>query len=500
LYRIVSLNLLTACTLGRYNTYDVHFYAGFALLMLWPQLELSLQRDFAAAVSAEDLSERTMLGEGGKRPRKVVGCIPHDLGSPSEDPFRKTNIYNFQDVSLWKDLPSKFVLQIYRNFKYTKALGFLQDMYPVVVRVMEQALLFDRDGDGMIENEGFPDQTYDIWTASGVHAYCGGLWTAACFAAAEMAKLMGDLPTHVRFMETGDSARQVFQLKLWNGVYFDYDSSKSGHHDSVMADMLAGQWYCRVCELPPIASVAQALSCFRTIYKLNVIKFGQGERLMGAVNGMRPDGSIDRCCLQSREVWTGTTYALASAMLLEAGVVEVSLGAEDMVADDEVHEHEDTHEDDAHHSHSDVEGSAPATAASEEHASTHLPADLDFQFDETLNIGFGKDERKRRKKHFMKMKNPLKRHNKEEEPKVNIKDQLSTSSGRREVIDELRKMGFDTAQGIHDGGWKQFGYWFATPEGWEVTGNYRSLGYMRPLAIWAMQFSSEMKINADKKS
>ena len=32
---------------------------------------------------------------------------------------------------------------------------------------------FDNDEDGMIENEGFPDQTYDIWTATGVHAYSG---------------------------------------------------------------------------------------------------------------------------------------------------------------------------------------------------------------------------------------------------------------------------------------------------------------------------------------
>lgn len=28
-----------------YNTYDVHFYASFALIMLWPKLELSLQYD-----------------------------------------------------------------------------------------------------------------------------------------------------------------------------------------------------------------------------------------------------------------------------------------------------------------------------------------------------------------------------------------------------------------------------------------------------------------------
>ena len=36
---------------------------------------------------------------------------------------------------------------------------------------------FDNDKDGMIENEGFPDQTYDIWTATGVHAYSGGFIT-----------------------------------------------------------------------------------------------------------------------------------------------------------------------------------------------------------------------------------------------------------------------------------------------------------------------------------
>ncbi len=57
-----------------YNTYDVHFYASFALLMLWPQLELSLQRDFARAVAAEDPSLRVMMGSGDTRPRKVKVC------------------------------------------------------------------------------------------------------------------------------------------------------------------------------------------------------------------------------------------------------------------------------------------------------------------------------------------------------------------------------------------------------------------------------------------
>lgn len=36
-------------------------------------------------------------------------------------------------------------------------------------------------------------------------------------------------------------------------------------------------------------------------YRYNVLRFGNGE-LLGAVNGMRPNGTIDCSCLQSREV------------------------------------------------------------------------------------------------------------------------------------------------------------------------------------------------------
>ena len=33
------------------NTYDVHFYASFALIQLWPQIELSIQYDFGEFLS-----------------------------------------------------------------------------------------------------------------------------------------------------------------------------------------------------------------------------------------------------------------------------------------------------------------------------------------------------------------------------------------------------------------------------------------------------------------
>ena len=67
-----------------YNTYDVHFYAAFALAQLWPQLEACIQYEFRDSVHHED--QRRLLGlyDGTRRRRKVKGSVPHDIGDPGE--------------------------------------------------------------------------------------------------------------------------------------------------------------------------------------------------------------------------------------------------------------------------------------------------------------------------------------------------------------------------------------------------------------------------------
>ena len=37
-----------------YNTYDVHFYSSWAIVMLWPKLQLSIQYDVATSVLSLD--------------------------------------------------------------------------------------------------------------------------------------------------------------------------------------------------------------------------------------------------------------------------------------------------------------------------------------------------------------------------------------------------------------------------------------------------------------
>ncbi len=300
-----------------YNTYDVHFYSSFALARLWPELELSLQRDYANSLAMEDDEIFTFFFSGEKTSRKVRNVIPHDLGSPLEDPWIKVNAYNAQDISRWKDLNPKFVLQIARDYFLTKDKDFLKAVWGAVKDSIQFMFHFDKDGDGMIENEGFPDQTYDVWSAKGPSAYCGGLWLACLQAGTALAEVMGDSALAEEYRNAFQKAQKVYEDVLWNGEYYDYEASGSKHQDSIMADQLAGHWYSLACGLGGVVPEDHARSALQKVFDFNVMGFEEGR--LGAVNGMRPDGGLDKTGMQSMEIWVGTTFAVAAAML-QAGM------------------------------------------------------------------------------------------------------------------------------------------------------------------------------------
>ncbi|GAB2283921.1 hypothetical protein Dimus_018403 [Dionaea muscipula] len=351
-----------------WNTYDVHFYSSFAIIMLFPELQLSVQRDFAAAVLMHDPSKVKLLHDGTWACRKVLGAVPHDIGL--DNPWFEINAYIIFNTDRWKDLNAKFVLQIYRDVVATGDQKFAESVWPSVYVAMAYLEQFDKDGDGMIENEGFPDQTYDTWSATGVSAYTGGLWVAALQAASAMARVVGDKGSEDFFWFKFLKAKAVY-AKLWNGSYFSYDNSGSSNSHSIQADQLAGQWYARACGLLPIVDEEKARLALQKIFEFNVLKINGGQR--GAVNGIFPDGTLDQSSMHSREIWAGVTYSLAASMIQE-GLVDTA---------------------------------------------------------------------------------------------------------------------FETASGVYETAWSErgLGYSFQTPEGWNTNDQYRSLCYMRPLAVWAMQWA-----------
>jgi len=363
-----------------YGTSDVRFYGSFPLLRFWPEIEKQEMREYTDTIPEND-PQKYVWGWKSQREqrlveftRKVAGAAPHDLGSPLEDPVINANQYNYQDVSNWRDLNSKYVLMIWRDYVLTgaKDAAFLKYSWPAVQQAMEHLKQYDTDGDGLIENGGFPDQTYDDWIATGESAYSGSLFLAALKATTRMAEKMGEPAKAKAYDALFTRAQAAFGKKLWNGSYFNY-AVKGEQTDAIQAEQLAGQWYADLTGLGDIVPPAQSRSALKRVYDFNVMQFAGGE--MGVINGIGANGALLHHNPQVEEVWVGTTFSVASHMIAEGMTAE----------------------------------------------------------------------------------------------------------------------GFATAKGINNVVWRDRGYFFRTPEAYDANGMFRASMYMRPAAIWAMEYALEKK-------
>ena len=366
--------LLECFDYAYYGTLDVRFYASLPLLKFWPDIDKQVLREFAETVPKEWPEQglwvwKTQLtGAPVTHKRKKIGAVPHDLGVPEGDPFFAINEPGWQDTNDWKDLNSKFVLMIYRDYVLTgrKDTAFLREMWPAMKDAIEYLRQFDHGG-GVPENGGYPDQTYDDWVVRGVSAYSGGLWLAALRAAEETARVLADTQSAAEYHALFLKGQKTYISQLWNGEYFRYDTS-SESRDDIQTDQLAGQWYANLTGLGEILPHDMQVKAANKIFDFNVMKFGHGR--MGAVNGMTSDGSVVTN-VEAKEVWVGTTLGYAGLLMSEG-----------------------------------------------------------------------------------------------------MKDQA-----------------WKAAWGLYHVIYEEKGYWFRTPEAWDLTGNFRAGMYMRPMAVWALEMT-----------
>ena len=307
-----------------YESLDVRLYGSFALLQLWPELDKAVLRSFARAIPAADATPRPIgwyftQGRGRvEAARKVAGATPHDLGAPNERPWDATNYTAYQDCNLWKDLASDFVLQVWRTFKLApngEDLRFLADCWPAAVQALRYLKTFDANNDGLPDNGGAPDQTFDDWPLQGVSAYCGALWIAALEAALAMAQqlhlAMGLDTSHEQreFSTWLEMSRLNFDRLLWNGEYYNIDA-ESGT-PVVMADQLCGDFYARLLGLNPVVQEERARSSLNAVKEACFESFQNGR--LGVANGLRRDGTpLDPNGTHPLEVWTGINFGLAA--------------------------------------------------------------------------------------------------------------------------------------------------------------------------------------------
>jgi non-lysosomal glucosylceramidase len=207
---------------------------------------------------------------------------------------------------------------VWRTFKLAPSgedISFLAECWPAAVEALRYLKTFDANNDGLPDNGGAPDQTFDDWPLKGVSAYCGALWIAALeagLAIAQQLQLSTGLDTSSEQQEFSSwlaQSRTNFDTLLWNGEYYDIDA-ESGT-PVVMADQLCGDFYARLLGLPAVVSEANSRSTLNAVREACFESFEGGK--LGVANGLRRDGTpLDPNGTHPLEVWTGINFGLAS--------------------------------------------------------------------------------------------------------------------------------------------------------------------------------------------
>lgn len=311
---IGRFSVLECFTYPYYATLDVRYYGGLPLLFFWPELERQVLLQFAAAAGREDRQKRDMQHVREQVQRKRVGTLPHDLGSPDEDPWVKINAYDDIDPNRWKDLSPKFVLQAARYMARVgwEDRGFLHAVWQSVRSAMIQTSSQDRNGDWLPDNEGIPDQTFDKWPMRGASAYCSGLVVNALAAAAEIANWCGDQKAAREYKTWRDKAVASYLKKLWCGDGFQYDEQPV-NKDVVMAAQLSGEWGIRLAGLPGALDAEKAAATLSTIW--DVCRVTHEDRFMGLRNGGAKGDAPAPTNRHANEVWPGINYVVAAELV-----------------------------------------------------------------------------------------------------------------------------------------------------------------------------------------
>ena len=297
-----------------YDTMDLWVYAAEAVGQFFPELAASVARDFADLLLDDDRAQRRHRWNGTLFPLNPAGACPHDLGGPGEDPFVVPNSYTYRDSTLWKDLNSDLVLCIYREGR-RMSRDWRLDRFAAVKAAIDHLQQFDRDGDGLIENDGTPDQTFDNIPMTGPSSYCGGLWIAALLAGTALAVEAGETDLAETWRDQAEAAKAAFNMRLYNGAWYrvDTDGPFSG---ACFIEQLFGPFLARRLGLGDIVPEDHAHSALGEIYRRNFLEAGSGEGavsltgLSDAARSLLPHQ--DDPTFQTAEIQPGFNFSLAA--------------------------------------------------------------------------------------------------------------------------------------------------------------------------------------------
>lgn len=297
--RFLQSESFTGCPIT--ETLVCRFNGSFPLALLWPECEKATMAEFI----------RTQADSG-----QIAFGFGQPLGS-------RTPMFHLQQPIV----STEFVLMVWRNYVLWQDRAYLEASYPALKSAMQFALTLDTDGDGLVNeapgsSEGFPaNQYYDVWPWWGTSAYTGSISLAALHAAHRAAMEVDD----DGFVQETDAllkrASKAFDELLWTGAYYRlYNDPAHGRtSETSLTNALAGQWFACASGLGTILPKERIDGTIDTVLRLN-----DPATAYGAVNGVMPDGTIDRsfethsAALTIGEVWNFCAMAAAAGRTAEA--------------------------------------------------------------------------------------------------------------------------------------------------------------------------------------
>jgi uncharacterized protein (DUF608 family) len=212
------------------------------------------------------------------------------------------------------DMMAQYVLMVYRDWRWTGNIEFVNRFYPSCVKAMRCMAATDADGNGL-PDAGGADTTYDTWGMFGATAFMSGLFLSAISALEKMAIIMDDGETAHWAHESFDRGKESLERELWNGSYLRlwHRIADNTADEGCMADQFAGFWYSKMLGLAPHLDAAKTRRALKSIMIHNFIP-GRG-----LINGAYPAGQTPPhqyfANYMPDGVWSGIEYSVASLML-----------------------------------------------------------------------------------------------------------------------------------------------------------------------------------------
>jgi uncharacterized protein (DUF608 family) len=268
-----------------FHTTDITYQGSFPIISLFPDLQ-KMQMEHGAKFQRED------------------GRVHHFF-----TPDFSTVDNGFDRV----DMNPQFVMLAARDYLWNGDRGYLERLWPNIVKAMDNAAELDTDGDGLPDADTRRN-TYDAWDFQGCPSYIPSLWLGALRAGVRLAQEMGDEERAKAWQETYNKGVKSFEEKLRNGEYYVLWRDGDAVDECCMSDQMSGDWFAAASGWDNICDIERTQDALDAIMRYN---FTPGE---GLKNASYPPGKKHRLAasgnFQAEVPWTGIEYTVA-ALLIE---------------------------------------------------------------------------------------------------------------------------------------------------------------------------------------